>query len=74
MAAKVTTDQIYDYLEKLVAEDKLSTGDVTSMRQVQWVCTLLMRAAQANGDGGTAQRFMYLASRAANKYEEKAGD
>ena len=51
MAATVTTDQIYDYLEKLVAEDKLSSGDVTSMRQVQWVCTVLMRAAQANGDG-----------------------
>lgn len=73
MAAKVTTDQIYDYLEKLVAQDKLSP-DVTSMRQVQWVCTLLMRAAQANGDGGTAQRFMFLASRAANKHEERAGD
>jgi hypothetical protein len=73
MAAKVTTDQIYDYLEQIVAEDKLS-GDVTSMRQVQWVCTLLMRAANANGDAATAQRFMFLASRAANKYEEQTGD
>ena len=73
MAAKVTTDQIYDYLENIVAQDKL-TGDVTSMRQVQWVCVLLMRAAEANGDGATAQRFMYLASRAANKYEERVGD
>jgi hypothetical protein len=62
---------VYDYLENLVAADKLS-GDAASMRTVQWACVLLMRAAESAHDGGTAQRFQFLASRAANKYDRDA--
>jgi len=67
----VTTDQIYEYLETLVAEGKLQ-GKSVSLKQVQATAGLLMSAAQYYGDKASAQRFQFLAARAANKHEELA--
>jgi len=69
----VTTEQIYEYLERLVAEGRLS-GDQYNMKQVQTAAGILMSAAQANGDKETANRFRFLAARAANKHEELSGE
>jgi hypothetical protein len=69
----VTTEQIYEYLERLVAEGKLS-GDRYGMRDIQTAAGILMNAATANGDKETAKRFHFLAARAANKHEELTGN
>ena len=69
----VTTEQIYEYLERLVAEGRLS-GDQYNMKQVQTAAGILMSAANAYGDKETANRFRFLAARAANKHEELSGE
>jgi hypothetical protein len=68
----ITTEQIYEHLERLVAEGRLS-GNQYNMRQIQNAAGLLMSAANAYGDKETARRFQFLAARAANKHEEQTG-
>ncbi len=65
----VTTEQIYEYLERLVAEGRLS-GDQYNLKQIQTAAGVLMGAANAYGDKEMSQRFHFLAARAANKHEE----
>jgi|HigsolmetaAR202D_1030399.scaffolds.fasta_scaffold00015_14 hypothetical protein len=65
----LTTEQIYEYLERLVAEGRLS-GDALSMKHVQTTAGMIMKAAELHNDKETARRFHFLAARAANKNEE----
>lgn len=66
----VTTEQIYEFFEKLIAEGRLQ-GNQVNLKQVQSTAGMIMNAAEAYGDKETARRFQILAARAANKHEEQ---
>lgn len=68
----LTIDQVIEYFEQVIAEDRLS-GDAINLKHVQTAAGLLMSAAQAYNDKETAYRFRLLAAQAANKREEIAG-
>ena len=65
----VTIDQVLDYMERIIAEDRLS-GNRAGLRNTQLAAGFLMTAAQVAGDKATARRFQLLAAEAANKNEE----
>jgi hypothetical protein len=69
----VTTNQILEYLELLIAERRLS-GDDVGLKELQTAAGFLMAAANNAGDNGTALRFRVLAAQAANKREELTGE
>jgi hypothetical protein len=67
--ATVTTDQIIEFLERVIAEHTLS-GNRTGLKNAQTAAGFLMAAADYAGDKDTARRFRILAAKAANKKEE----
>src|SRR5438067_11950522 len=65
----LTTEQILEYIERVIAEDRLS-GNRAGLRNTQLAAGFLMNAARAAGDNETARKFQLLAAQAANKSEE----
>ncbi len=70
---KLTVDQIFEYLERVIAEDRLS-GNRAGLKNSQTAAGFLMAAANYAGDKDSAYRFRVLAAEAANKREELAGE
>ena len=68
----LTTEQIVEYLERVIAEDSLS-GNRAGLRNSQIAAGFLMAASKAAGDDVTARRLHLLAAKAANKNEELGG-
>lgn len=69
----LTTEQILEYLERVIAEDRLS-GNRAGLKSAQTAAGFLMSAANYAGDKAAAQRFRVLAALAANKNEELSGE
>jgi hypothetical protein len=69
----LTTEKIIEYLELVIAEDRLS-GNRAGLKNSQTAAGFLMAAANAAGDRQAWQRFRVLAAEAANKREELGGD
>jgi hypothetical protein len=69
----LTTDQIFEYLERVIAEDRLS-GDRAGLKNAQTAAGFLMAAANYAGDKESAHRFHLLAAKAANSNEEIGGE
>ena len=69
----ITSDQIIDFMERVIAEDRLS-GNRAGLKNTQVAAGFLMAAANYAGDRDTAQRFRFLAAEAANKHEELGGE
>jgi hypothetical protein len=65
----LTSDQIIDFMERVIAEDRLS-GNRAGLKNTQIAAGFLMAAANYADDKATAQRFRVLAAEAANKNEE----
>lgn len=69
----LTVDQIAQYLEHTIAQDRLA-GDREALRRSQLAAGVIMHAADQAGDKQTAMRFRVLAAQAANKQEEISGE
>ena len=69
----LTTEKIFEYLERVIAEDTLS-GNRTGLKNSQTAAGFLMAAANYAGDKDAAYRFRVLAAKAANKNEDLGGD
>ncbi len=69
----LTTDHIFEFIERVIAEDRLS-GNRAGLRNTQIAAGFLMAAANYAGDKAAAQRFRILAAEAANKNEELGGE
>jgi hypothetical protein len=69
----VTAEQILEYTERVIAEDRLS-GNRAGLRNTQIAAGFLMAAANAAGDKETAYKFRVLAAEAANKNDELGGE
>jgi hypothetical protein len=65
----LTVDQIIEYMERVIAEDRLS-GNRIGLKNTQVAAGFLMAAANYDGDKDTARKFRVLAAEAANKKEE----
>jgi hypothetical protein len=71
--ATLTTEQILDFLERVIAEDTLS-GNRAGLKNSQTAAGFLMAAANYAGDKDSAQKFRVLAAKAANKNEDLGGE
>jgi hypothetical protein len=71
--ATLTTEQIFEFLELLIAEDTLS-GNRAGLKNAQTAAGFLMAAANHAGDKESAYKFRVLAAKAANKNEELGGE
>jgi hypothetical protein len=69
----LTTEQIIEFMERVIAEDRLS-GNRAGLKNTQIAAGFLMAAANYAGDKDTAFKFRVLAAEAANKNEELSGD
>ena len=69
----LTVDQIFEYLERVIAEDRLS-GNRAGLKNSQTAAGFLMAAANYADDRSTARRFQVLAAQAANRREELEHD
>ena len=69
----MTVDQIIDFMQRVIAEDRLS-GNRAGLKNTQTAAGFLMAAANYASDKATAQRFLLLAAEAANKNEELGGE
>jgi len=69
----LTTDQILEFLERVIAEDTLS-GNRAGLKNSQTAAGFLMAAANYASDKESAQKFRILAAKAANKNEELGGE
>jgi hypothetical protein len=69
----LTTDQILEFLERVIAEDTLA-GNHAGLKNSQTAAGFLMAAANYAGDKESARKFRVLAAKAANKNEEIGGD
>ena len=69
----VTAEQIMEYLERVIAEDRLS-GNQAGLKNSQIAAGFLMAAAKYAGDDASAHRFQVLAAKAADKREELTGE
>jgi hypothetical protein len=69
----LTTDQILEFLERVIAEDMLS-GNRAGLKNSQTAAGFLMAAANFADDKDSAYKFRVLAAKAANKREEIAGE
>ena len=67
----LTADQILEYLERVIAEDRLS-GNRAGLKNSQVAAGFLMAAAKYARDEERARKFQILAAKAANKREELA--
>ena len=71
--ATLTTDQIIEFLERVIAEHTLS-GNRAGLKNAQIAAGFLMTAAEYAGDKDSARTFRILAAKAANKNEEVGGE
>ena len=69
----MTVDNIFEFMERVIAEDRLS-GNRFGLKNTQTAAGFLMAAANYSGDKAAAQRFQVLAAEAANKREELSGE
>jgi hypothetical protein len=69
----LTTDQIFEFIERVIAEDRLSANRA-GLKNTQIAAGFLMAAANYAGDKAAAKRFHILAAQAANKNEELGGE
>jgi hypothetical protein len=69
----LTIDQIFEFVERVIAEDRLS-GNRAGLKNTQIAAGFLMAAASYAGDKESARRFHILAAEAANKNEELSGE
>jgi hypothetical protein len=69
----LTTENILDFMERVIAEDRLS-GNRAGLRNTQIAAGFLMAAANYAGDKDAAHKFRVLAAEAANKNEELGGE
>jgi len=69
----LTIDTIFEFVERVIAEDRLS-GNRAGLKNAQIAAGLLMAAANYAGDKDSARRFRILAAEAANKNEELSGE
>jgi hypothetical protein len=65
----LTTAQIIEFMERVIAEDRLS-GNRAGLKNTQTAAGFLMAAANYAGDKDSAFKFRVLAAEAANKREE----
>ncbi len=65
----LTTDQLIEFMEQVIAEDRLA-GNQAGLRNTQIAAGFLMAAANYAGDKEFARRFRVLAAEAANQGEE----
>jgi hypothetical protein len=71
--AMLTTEQIVEFMERVIAEDRLS-GNRAGLKNSQVAAGFLMAAANYFDDKSTAFKFRVLAAEAANKNEELSGE
>jgi hypothetical protein len=64
----MTVDQIIEFMQRVIAEDRLSANRA-GLKNTQIAAGFLMAAANAAGDKATSWRFRLLAAEAANKNE-----
>jgi hypothetical protein len=64
----MTVDQIIEFMQRVIAEDRLSANRA-GLKNTQIAAGFLMAAANAAGDKDTSWRFRLLAAEAANKNE-----
>jgi len=69
----LTADQILEYLERVIAEDKLS-GNRVGLKNAQVAASFLSAAARDAQDAESARKFQLLAAEAANKRQALEGD
>ena len=69
----LTIEQIFEFMERVIAEDRLSANRA-GLKNSQVAAGFLMAAASYAGDKPAAQRFRVLAAEAANKREELGDD
>ncbi len=69
----LTAEQIIDFMERVIAEDRLS-GNRAGLKNTQIAAGFLMAAANYAGDKDSAYKFRVLAAEAANKNEELGGE
>ena len=69
----MTIDQIIDFMERVIAEDRLS-GNRAGLKNTQIAAGFLMAAASYAGDKHISHRFHLLAAEAANKNAELSGE
>jgi hypothetical protein len=69
----LTTEQVVEFMERVIAEDRLS-GNRAGLKNTQVAAGFLMAAANFAGDKDTAFKFRVLAAEAANKREEISGE
>jgi hypothetical protein len=69
----LTTDQVIEFMERVIAEDRLS-GNRAGLKNTQTAAGFLMAAANYAGDKDSAFKFRVLAAEAANKREEISGE
>ena len=65
----LTTEKIVEFLQRVIAEDRLS-GNRAGLKNAQTAAGFLMAAANYAGDKDAAFKFRVLAAEAANKAEE----
>lgn len=68
----LTVENIQEYLEREIAEHKLS-GNRKGLKNLQTAAGFLMEAANAHGQKDLARRFQVLAAKAANEREAIEG-
>jgi len=69
----LTAEQIVEFMERVIAEDRLSANRA-GLKNTQVAAGFLMAAANYAGDKEMARRFRVLAAEAANKNEELGGE
>ena len=69
----LTVENIQEYLERVIAEYRLS-GNRQGLRNLQTAAGFLMEAANAYGERDLARRFQVLAAKAAHEREAIEGE
>jgi hypothetical protein len=65
----LTAEQIFDYLERVIAEDRLS-GNRSGLKNAQVATSFLVAAAKNAHDDESARKFQILGAQAANNRDE----
>ncbi|NJP07597.1 MAG: hypothetical protein HC837_19260 [Chloroflexaceae bacterium] len=65
----ITTEQIAEYMERMIAEDFLA-GNTARIHRIQIAAGVIMDAAESFGDKDGTYKFRVVAAHAANKQEE----
>jgi hypothetical protein len=69
----LTIEKIIEFMERVIAEDRLS-GNRGGLKNTQTAAGFLMAAANYADDRDAAFKFRVLAAEAANKNEELGGE